>query len=462
MANFNFNIQGADFKLDLIDQIDTDCATIFNYRVSATDNDVISISLGQNADNSSYSLNGVVSTFSGTSSVTFDSSLFISFSVQNSGIPGVFNSVDMILNNTTASKIISSSVVRNSDSPRCENLEYTFDGLTDTPDDKDGQAGLFLKVSDDETKIEFVDIQNSVIFNSDLDDNLAMPYDVGGIPAGTTIGELNALGLNLTDYVVLQNFETVIAYVYDAANTTLSGQNTTTNEVGTAITQSINVGLDEGIIRNGDQTVAGPVVGAISIINIKSPSNSIVFTTNTPTDPTNAILPAYTISQGTNTWTVEVNNLAGVTTYQDNKGGTETVSSIESAKADTTRDNVTFSMTGLYKRFHYVGTEGNSPTTSTAIRALDTAFLSTSNTGTWIVTIPAGSSSAEFSFYVPTGGSFTVIDLGNLNLDITSDFSNTSITVNDAGGAGVNYTKYTRFAGTLGYTNPTTFQITVL
>ena len=462
MAEFNFNILEAGFKITLVDQTDTDCATIFNYRIFADDSDNITIDLSANAENASYTLNGVNTSFSSTVNLQFNSSLFLSFSVQNSGVPGTFNSVIIDLNNTTATKALESIATRNSDSPRCENLEYTFDGLTDTPETKIGEAGKFVRVNSDEDALEYVDIQGEVIFNSSLDPNLAMPEDVGGIKAGTTIQDLNDLEMNLTDFIELQNFETIPAYISQIAYTSISGQITSSAEVGTSTVQNFNITLNTGNINNGDNRSAGPVIGNISQARVIDPDGSTEFTSsNPPSNTVNAVLPAYIIDHGTNTWIVGIDNFNGTTIYTDNKGGAATVASIENAKSDTARDNVTFSRVGLYRRFHYIGTENGSPTTSAGVRGLTSAFLSVSNTDSFSVQVASGPGNAEFSFYIPQGKSFTVTDKGNLDLDITADFVTTNMQVNDANGTPVNYTKYTRFAGTLGYTNPTTFQITI-
>lgn len=312
------------------------------------------------------------------------------------------------------------------------------------------------------TDLEFnpMDLMQESLFYSTLDSNLEIPNEWEENSEGITISQLQ--GKTPTQLIETLFFPTILAYITSNAYTSYSGQTSGTVEVGTSITQGFTVILNKGNINNGDTTSAGPVIGDLSSVSIILPDTSTDYVNNSPTGTTDIpTISPYIITQGTNTWTIIVTNNVGTTTYTDNKGGTATISSIENAKADTTRDNVTLSMTGVYKRFHYVGTENNSPTTSTGVRALTNSLLSTSNTGTWDVNIGSGASNAEFSFYVPTGKTHSVIDLGNLNLDITNDFIESAITVNDANGVGVNYKKYTRFAGALGYTNPTTFRITI-
>ncbi len=463
MAEFNFNILEPGFRIELLTQTDTECASQFTYRVYAEDGEIILIDLTGNYISPTISVNGDdTSELISGSQYSFDTSIIISFSIQNSGVPGTFDSVEVELSNESTGDDATVTATRESDASRCESIEYTFDVLTDTPEDKDGQAGKFVKVSDDEISLEYVDIQGEVTFQSDLDPNLAMPNDVGGIKAGTTIQELNDLNLNLTKFIELQNFETMPAYIGTNAYTQISGQTTSTAEVGTNTTQSFTATLNKGSIYNGDDTYAGGVVGDINQLRVKDPDNVINFTsTNPPSNSVSVTMPIFVIGQGNNTWEVDIDNYVGTTIYKDNKSGTDPVAEIEAAKNDTTRDTVSFTRVGVYRRFHYIGTENGSPNDSSSIRSLTSAYLSTSNTGSWTVAIGAGSGSAEFSFYIPQGKAISVIDLGNLNLDITADFQTTNLQVNDANGDPVNYTKYTRFAGTLGYTNPTTFEITI-
>lgn len=320
----------------------------------------------------------------------------------------------------------------------------------------------YIGTASSATTLEFnpMDVQEDTVFFSQLSTTLAIPNEWEENSEGLTINDLQ--GLSLTQVIETLFFPTVLASISVNASVSISGQETGTYEVGTTISHDFDVDLNRGTILNGDQTVAGTVIGDLATVTIDNPNGPTGYENLSASGTNdNAITTGYVIGQGTNTWSLQVTNVAGTTTYTDNKGGTATIASIEAAKADTTRNDINFSVSGAYRRFHYVGTENGSPTTSTPIRALTSALLSTSNTGTWDVSIGAGASNAEFSFYIPQGETINVIDLGNLNLNITADFVTTNLTVNDANGDAVNYTKYTRFAGALGFTNPTTFRITV-
>lgn len=320
----------------------------------------------------------------------------------------------------------------------------------------------YIGTASSSTILEFnpMDISQEAIFFSGLDGSLAIPNEWEENPEGLTISQLQ--GKTPTQVIETLFFPDVAAYISQNAYTSIIGQSTGNYEVGTSMVHDFDITLHRGNINNGDNTSAGTVVSSINQVNVNDPDGSTEFTENNPpADTVNAVLPAYVLQHGTNMWTVMLTNNVGTTTYTNNKGDGTPITSIENAKADTTRNNVTFYVTGLYKRFHTVTAENNSPSSSNTIRPLTNSLLSSSNTGTWDVGIGAGASNAEFSFYIPQGKTINVIDLGNLNLDVTADFTLTNLTVNDANGTAVNYTKYTRFAGALGFTNSTTFRITV-
>lgn len=320
----------------------------------------------------------------------------------------------------------------------------------------------YIGTASSETKLEFnpMDVTNEPVFFSLLNTSLAVPANWWDSVVGLTVADFQ--NLSLTAIIELIFLPDVAASISVNPSLSVSGVTSGTVEVGTNVVQNFNVNLNKGTILNGDQTTAGTVIGDLATVTVTNPDAGTGYTNASATGTSdNAITANYVITQGTNTWSASATNVAGTTTYTNNKGDATPVTSIENAKADTTQGPSNFSMYGAYKRFHTVTTETNSPTTSVTIRALTNSLLSTSNTGTWDVSIGAGASNAEFSFYIPQGETINVIDLGNLNLDITNDFTTTSVSVDDANGDSVNYTKYTRFAGALGFTNSTTFRITV-
>jgi hypothetical protein len=297
-----------------------------------------------------------------------------------------------------------------------------------------------------------------IFFSTPLADSLEMPQAVGGIPAGTTVADLKLMFQN----GIFTNlfFPTVLASISQQKSFSFTGANTSNTEVGTPINQNITITFLQGQIINGDTTVAGFLVGVSDSMGLSMPTGSGGGSSNGG----NVVgLQSFAvILLGDNTWTVQVDNQISTTAYTDNKGGSTTVAAIESAKVSIYNPVQTFTISGRYNRWHYVGSEGTSPNNSGAVRALVTnALLSATSTGTFTIAIAAGSDFNECSFYCPQGKTILVNEVGNLNLDITNDFVETNLNVNDAAGLAYSNTKYTRFAGVSGYTNPTTFLITI-
>jgi hypothetical protein len=157
MADFTITIGGNNLYVELEPTIETECASIFTWKVDATNGDNIDITLSGVYENENYTLNGVETSFTDSvAGIIFNNSLLISFSIQNSGSPGNFDSGTLTVDNNTTGGQYTNTVTRENDSARCNSGDLTYDELTDTPDSKVGQAGKYIKVSDDETAHEYV------------------------------------------------------------------------------------------------------------------------------------------------------------------------------------------------------------------------------------------------------------------------------------------------------------------
>lgn len=296
-------------------------------------------------------------------------------------------------------------------------------------------------------------------FISKLPPNLEMSENIGGWKKGTKVSDF--LDMSFTTFVENQNFPTVPARVQTLPYAILTNKISLDKEVGTPVAQSFIVELNRGIIKNGDDTTAGNVVGIIDEILHNNPannSNTFSYTKISDTKYSVDVLP-YSINLGNNTWEVIVKNLAGTQTYSDNKGGTDLVNSIESQKNQLLRNPVTCNIVGKYYRFHSLGVDGSSPTDSLGIKALEKEFLSVNNTGIWEINIPANTK--EFSFYIPTGKTIDGIDKGNLGAPLKSSFlaDKTDLIIKDGGNNDVNYSMYR--INWKGYDTPTIFKITI-
>jgi hypothetical protein len=168
MANFNFNIENAvTFEVTQYSFTETECASQYTYKVTAPDLSDITFSLQGNSANpimwisQSYQSAGVeYFDWSGTDlkTIVFDTELYISFVLDNSGDPGRFNNAKIVVTNNTFE--YTDNVVRENDSLPCDNPTgeiKTYDELTDTPDNKTGSALKLVRVNATEDGHEYVD-----------------------------------------------------------------------------------------------------------------------------------------------------------------------------------------------------------------------------------------------------------------------------------------------------------------
>jgi len=194
MANFNFNISSSLFSVSLENNTETDCSSTYQYKVTSQSGNNISLKVGgvgQYPLNMYYTVLGVDTQFTNNStiSLTYGLDLYISFSIGNSGSPGVFHEVDIqVIDNTTAESYnqFDASVTRLNDNASCEAVgapATTYDELIDTPGDKIGHSLKIIRVSADETKHEYVDFE---VFEDD--------YESSGLEA---IDEGNGIGWRL-------------------------------------------------------------------------------------------------------------------------------------------------------------------------------------------------------------------------------------------------------------------------
>tara|TARA_R110000796_G_scaffold181330_1_gene297841 strand:- start:8158 stop:8868 length:711 start_codon:yes stop_codon:yes gene_type:complete len=167
MAVFKFNITDSTFKVEQLPDVVTDCATIFNFKVSATAGNDIRISLDNtytDFNNSFYTILGVETPWDGTDvTVVYGSDLYFSFSLGNSGTPGTFfKTIVEVWDDTTVDpyNFYTLTVTRLDDNLPCDDPTGqggTYDELTDTPGNKVGQSLKLVRVSLDETVHEYVD-----------------------------------------------------------------------------------------------------------------------------------------------------------------------------------------------------------------------------------------------------------------------------------------------------------------
>jgi hypothetical protein len=284
-----------------------------------------------------------------------------------------------------------------------------------------------------------------------------MPAAVGGLPAGTTAGDLR--GQTYEQIITSILFATVLAYISTPNSATLGGINASTMEVGYSYTSPLcTASYNRGTINNGDGT-AGPYLTANpSEYTFKLPSGTIdASIPNTGYSQTHTYT-AYNIVFGSNEWSVTVAYYAGSGAYYDNKGNPGTNLNLDRV-ASTVSANSSV-ITGRRYVWYGYGIQSSAPINSAGVRALtNKQFLGATNTITFDISIPAGTQEAYF--YTYAGKTVKVELVESSYADITGDFTTGAITVNDAGGTPQSYESWVHFIGLSGYASDVTYRVTV-
>lgn len=168
MALFTFNV-GEESEVFFFKEksvVSTECATQFVYEVIAPDGDEIDFDIfpvGLSASTTwtlqSYRLNGVEYsdwTGSTTKTVIMATELLLRFSIENSDVPGQFNTAKISVTDQTLSKEQEKEVSRQNDSGSCTASGSTFDQLVDTPINKTADALKLVRVNAAGTDLEYV------------------------------------------------------------------------------------------------------------------------------------------------------------------------------------------------------------------------------------------------------------------------------------------------------------------
>lgn len=294
-------------------------------------------------------------------------------------------------------------------------------------------------------------------YDTSLASGLTMPESVGGYDAGTTVADVSGRTfIQMWDDLL---FPTVLAYIGTNVSAILAGVSTTTAEVGTSYAPSTTGTLNPGLIKNGDDSNGPNLKGDANEFRFYLPDTTLDETVSSPVDnDENWTFTSYEIGFGTNRWQVQIDYDAGTGAYYDNKGNAG--SNLDASRNSGTASDYSNIITGRRYFWHGSGTQNSAPTNSAGVRALsDKEFLDGSNEGIIDITIPA--STQEVYFYVPDGKTITVNYVESSNADVTGSFTDSSITVNDAAGAGQNYEKWVSFIGATGYPSTATYRVTV-
>lgn len=120
MAIFSFNVVDvAGFRVDRHSVIETECASRYVYKISASSNDDIRFSITGDFQDSTYTVLGNETSFINETTVSYETQLYISFTILNSGSSGNFFSANLEVTNDTTSNNYEDNRTRLNDNTPC-------------------------------------------------------------------------------------------------------------------------------------------------------------------------------------------------------------------------------------------------------------------------------------------------------------------------------------------------------
>ena len=187
---------------------------------------------------------------------------------------------------------------------------------------------------------------------------------------------------------------------------------------------------DIGTINNGDGSVAGVVTGDALTFNLANP-NAVNYTNNSVVSNSDSTITAiYAMILGSNVWTFSGTNSVGATTYTNNKGVVEVVSSIEAAKADVVPTSKTLSKAGYYPLF-YGMSASDTTSVGTGLYLNGDLTKNVASTGNRNISLTGTNEYVYFSYPSSSGALSSIID-GN-GFDVTNSFTLYTISVTSSG-----------------------------
>lgn len=298
-----------------------------------------------------------------------------------------------------------------------------------------------------------------VLYQSGLSDSVAAPNTVGGISAGTTVGDLRDKSpTELWDTLM---FPVVPAWIGTNISGSMSGVSNATVEVGAIVTPSGTATFNPGQIKNGDGSNGPALVGDAISYEFKLPSGQ--------SDPALPIIAtgnsqlysfslAYAVVFGSNRWSCVIPYNAGSGNYQDSAGNN--ASNLDGSRGAGSITVQTGTLTGRRYFFFGSGALGSAPTDSANVRVLSKSFLNGSDEGVFDIVIPAFT--PEVYFYTIPGKNITVNYVESLNANVTGTFIQSILNVDDAGGNPVSYESWVApTGGTSGFPEIATYRVTV-
>jgi hypothetical protein len=294
-------------------------------------------------------------------------------------------------------------------------------------------------------------IVNSENTYTTVSPGINVPTTVGGIVAGTPINSLTGKTFSqLFDDLLLP---TVLAYINPNKSLSLNGITTSDLEVGTPYVANVTTTFNQGMIYNGNGISSGSnLVGPATLYTFKLPGGS---TDGTPSLTSIHMYTSYTIAIGSNIWSVTTDYSQGTGNYYDNKGVLGT--NLDASRVASSISASSNTITGKRYAWWGYGMQGSAPTGNNVRNLTSKSFLTTSNTGTFTISIPSGTQ--EVYFFIPAGKTVSVKYVESSNAEMS--FVQTPTIVDDAGGVDQSYTSYVQFIGLTGYLNTATYTVTI-
>ena len=261
--------------------------------------------------------------------------------------------------------------------------------------------------------------------------------DVGGIDTGDLVVD----GTCLTDFVEQLISPLILPTIKVINSANVGGVVPTKMEIGSAYSQQLAYSYNRGLIESKDGHVDVPLTGAATGATW----------TGTGIDA-NGLINTIIMPNG-NSWVAEVAYALGTDLYYDSNG--DSASNLNSQRGPGSSLAATAVITGNY---HYWFTTGSIPTTSAGVRALTGKGFYPK--GSFDIVIPAFTKPVAFYLPVPHGN-VTINYLESFNLDVTGDFAEIAMNVNDANGSAVAYKRFETNIPGVGYDEIATYRVTI-
>jgi len=291
---------------------------------------------------------------------------------------------------------------------------------------------LWKKTADMITKTMLADPNNDIkeiyikgksigLYDSKYPDNLGMPYDVGGLPAGTTAGELR--WSNLTEMMDKLLFPVIEPFISTAKSAHINEVAPKEYyEVGLLLGINLNAIFDRGRITNGDNSQGPELVG---------PATNFQFTgtgiTNPIDDQDGHYTTSVTIKLDDNMWNVKVSHTEGVGVYFDSNGNPSNILDADRVAGDV--NGVSSIIKGVYAFLTGMNENDLSGGGTNIYLSLTKNIVPKNNEMEFAIN---GTSKYIYFAYPKSYGDLSMIKDGN-GFDVTSSFDKTEEIVESVG-----------------------------